>query len=136
MTYRPSRVRVAMGAGFALFALWAALAAGTPLPVRVAGWALFLSAVPVTVIALRTWVTIADDGVEVGRVFGVKRFRSAQATVRQFAVPGGVARDGSAIHFEASDGQSATIALALFRPQDRLDLVRGARAALTGEQSL
>jgi hypothetical protein len=98
--------------------------------VRVAGWLLFASAIPITVLLLRTWVRFTDGVVEVGGIFGVKRFTAGNATVRQFAVPGGVVKDGAAVRFEGADGQSAGFALAFFRPQDRLDLVKAARAAL------
>jgi len=132
MVYRPSPLRVVLGGGFALLGLWPAMAGGVPLAFRCAGWVLFGSAVPIAVIAARTSVRVSEDVVEVGGVLGVKRFVRGQATVRRFAVPGGTVRDGSAVHFEASDGGSATVALGLFRPQDRLALIQAVRAVLRG----
>lgn len=123
-------MRVAGFVFFGLLGLIPVVADGVSLVGRAAGW-LVLAMVPLVLgVSMRTWVRVTDAAVEVGRLLGTKRFVAGEASVRQFAVPGGVARDGSAVRLVGADGSSVTIALAFFRPGDRVEIVRRARAAL------
>jgi hypothetical protein len=125
-------LRVGCLAAFGLLGIIPILADGLSVAARAAGW-LALVMTPLFIgLSLRTWVSLTVGVVEVGRLRGAKRFMAGEASVRKFAVPGGVVREGSAVHIEGVDGSSVTIALALFRSTDQVEMVRLLRSTLKG----
>jgi hypothetical protein len=136
VTFRPSQIRVW---GFVVFGMLGVI----PIVVddvsifgRVAG-CIVVSMVPlVLVVSKRTWVTVTESGIEVGSIRGTKRFATGQASVRRFAVPGGVVRDGTAIHLEGRDDSSCTISLGFFSCRDRHNLLRQLHLALGDESGV
>lgn len=130
VTYRPSPIRVGAFAAFGLLGIIPIVADGVAVVGRAAGW-LVLGMAPLGIgPSLRTWVRVTGGAVEVGQVRGTKRFIAGEASVRWFAVPAGVVRDGSAVRIEGIDGSSVTISLAFFRSGDLVDMVRRLREAL------
>jgi hypothetical protein len=128
--YRPSPMRVGGFAAFGLLGLIPVMADGVAFIGRAAGWMMLALATLAIGLSLRTWVTISNRVVEVGRVRGKKRFAAGEASARQFAVPGGLVRDRSAIRIEGVDGDSVTIALSAFRSRDQVEMVRRIRGTL------
>lgn len=123
-------MRVGGFAAFGLLGIIPIVADGVSVVGRAAGW-LVLGMAPLVIgLSLRTWVRFTNGVVEVGRIRGTKRFMAGEASVRRFAVPGGVVRDGSAVRIEGVDGGSVTIALAFFRSRDQVDMVRRLRETL------
>jgi hypothetical protein len=129
--FRPSWRRVAINSivgvvlGMAPFVM-----GGASTLLRIVGGLFLVAVIGYLVTMSRTWIRVEGALVEVGGVRGSKRFEAGSASVGVMKMPGGVIRDGSALHFDGG-GKSATVALASFSGADRLAVAETSLRALS-----
>jgi hypothetical protein len=131
LTFRPSRLRVAGLAALGSAGAAPVLVDDAPIVVKVAGCVLFVGGLLIVPLAMRTWIRIDVDGVNVGRLRGSRTFAAGYASVGVLRVPGAlVGSANSAVHITGTDGSTVTIALTLFTSSDQRLLVQRLRHTL------